>query len=721
MTRSTLAPMKALASSREGVGPGARAQGPLVGRRAERGELSAALAGAHAGRGALILLGGEPGIGKTRLAEAVADEAAEQGDSVLWGGAWDAGGAPAYWPWTQVIRELLRDRPAEEMAEDLGAGAPYVAQIAPEVGQRLPATDDPAPSLDSEAARFSAFDATASFIRAAAARRPIVIVLDDLHAADVATVRLLEFLARGLHRAHILAIATHRTGETPRDAELAAALADLGNTGRRLVLGGLSRDEVHELAAPQPSEAPPEQIVDRLHALTGGNPLFVDEVMRLLAAEGALSAPGALASGRLPVPDGVRATIRRRLDPLQPAVAQALTAAAVIGPEFRIETLERVLSEERTPLLGHLDEAAEAGLVEEVPRAVGRYRFAHALIRETLYEDLPRRERVALHGAVGEAIARAPGRPARRPAQRAGTPLPRGRARRRPGAGRPTTPPARASARSSRPPTSRPWTSSRTRSGRSTCSRARPSAAAAILLSMGQAEMRAGRLDAGRATLRARGRPGPRHRRLRAARPRRAGVGAVGVRHGAERREGPDPAARRGARAPARGRRRAARAAARPARRRAVLVGAGRAARAAGGGGDRHGAPGGRPRHAGVRALGRAPGHLGPGLAGALAALGRRSSTPWPSGCGNMELAMTAHSWRVSLLLELGELATVDQEIETVARGGHLPAPAARAGPVAAAALRARADRGALRRGRGAARGGHRVRRPARSRTTSSR
>ncbi len=142
MARSTLAPeMKALASSREGAGPGARAQGPLVGRRPERGELSAALAGAHAGRGALILLGGEPGIGKTRLAEAVADEAAEHGDSVLWGGAWDAGGAPAYWPWTQVIRELLRDRPAEEVAEDLGPGAPYVAQIAPELGQRLPTPD----------------------------------------------------------------------------------------------------------------------------------------------------------------------------------------------------------------------------------------------------------------------------------------------------------------------------------------------------------------------------------------------------------------------------------------------------------------------------------------------------------------------------------------------------------------------------------------------------
>ena len=263
--------MKALASSREGVGPGARAQGPLVGRRAEQGELSAALAGAHAGRGALILLGGEPGIGKTRLAEALAERGRRAGRRGALG------------------RRLGRRRRARLLALDPGdpraparpagrgdRGRPRRRRALrgadrPRGRPRLPAPDRPPRRRSTPRPRASARSTrTASFIRAAAARRPIVIVLDDLHAADVATVRLLEFLARGLHRAHILAIATHRTGETPRDAELAAALADLGNTARRLALGGLSprRGPRAGRAAAAPS-APPEQIVGAARAHRG--------------------------------------------------------------------------------------------------------------------------------------------------------------------------------------------------------------------------------------------------------------------------------------------------------------------------------------------------------------------------------------------------------------------------------------------------------------------
>src|SRR3954468_7265076 len=385
--------------------PGAaRIRGPFVGRRAESRELSAALDAAHGGHGSILLLAGEAGVGKTRLAEEVAEMAAAQGDTVLWGRAWEAGGAPAYWPWTQIIRELLHHRPADEVIEDLGWGAPYVGQIAPEVGRRPPASNGHEDPLDSEAARFSTFDATASFLRAAAARRPIVVVLDDLHAADVATVRLLEFLARTVQHARILAIATHREGAECHSADVAAALADLGRAARRLVLCGLSREEVLELAAAQAPDPPPPPLVDRLHVLTEGNPLFVDEVIRLLAAEGALAEPGALAPGRLAVPEGVRDTIRRRLDPLAPSALRILTAAAVIGPEFRLEALARVLAADRSALLGELEAAAQAGLVEARQHALGSYRFAHALIREVLYDDLAAQDRVALHAAVGAAL-----------------------------------------------------------------------------------------------------------------------------------------------------------------------------------------------------------------------------------------------------------------------------------------------------------------------------
>ena len=151
----------------------------------------------------------------------------------------------------------MQQRPTDELVEDLGFGAPYVAQVAPELVQRLPGFVERPVPLESEAERFTAFDATTSFVCAAAARRPIVIVLDDLQAADVATVRLLEFLAGRIHRARILAIGTSRLSAARRDSELTLALADLGKVAQRLVLGGLSRTELHELVAAQGREPPP--------------------------------------------------------------------------------------------------------------------------------------------------------------------------------------------------------------------------------------------------------------------------------------------------------------------------------------------------------------------------------------------------------------------------------------------------------------------------------
>src|SRR5689334_21203193 len=393
--------MNPLAADRAGGGPGVGARGPLVGRRAELQDLSAALNAARVGQSGLILLTGEAGIGNTRLADAIVEEAAEQGTTVRWGSAWDGGGAPAYWPWVQAIRELVRTRPPEEVIGDLGSGASYVAQIAPEVAEVVPGAQDSAPSLDSEATRFTAFDATSSFIRASAARVPVLLVLDDLHAADIATIRLLEFFARGLRGSRVLAIGTYRAAEPGLDADTAAALADLSRAGRPLLLGGLSRQEVEELAAAHSPEASTAALIERLHALTEGNPLFVDEIMRLLVAEGALATPGGLGRGRLPVPDGVRETIRRRLDPLAPDVVDTLKTAAVIGPQFGVEVLAQVGPSDRARLLAYLD---EAGSVEELPGSPGRYRFAHALIRETLYEELPAKSRVALHAQIGETL-----------------------------------------------------------------------------------------------------------------------------------------------------------------------------------------------------------------------------------------------------------------------------------------------------------------------------
>jgi tetratricopeptide (TPR) repeat protein len=401
----------------------------------------------------------------------------------------------------QAIRELLQDRSPDEIAGCLGSGARYVAQIVPEVGEFSGVDPGSMASLDTEATRFSAFDATTAFLKAAAAKRPIAIVLDDLHAADVATVRLLEFLARNLHGARILAVATHRSGAEYRDPEVGSVLTSLAGSGRRLVLGGLDRNEVLELAATRTPGARPDWLIDRLHAHTEGNPLFVDEVIRLLMAQGALADPGTLVAGRLPVPDGVRDTIRRRLDPLGPDTRRVLASAAVIGPRFALETLASITGDSSAELVGHLDDARRAQLVEEDPEDVGRYRFAHTLVRETLYESLGGQERIALHGAVGDALAVLYGDRHDVPLSELAHHFLQAAPAGDPG-GRAVDYAARAGERALE---SMAYEQAIELFGKALraldLGPSNPTRRGSILLSLGQAEMRAGRLSAGRATL----------------------------------------------------------------------------------------------------------------------------------------------------------------------------------------------------------------------------
>ena len=379
------------------AGPG------FVGREPELAELSAGLDDAFAGSGRLFLLQGEPGIGKSRLADELSGRALARGATVLVGRCWEAGGAPPYWPWTQSLRAYVRRAEPGALRRQLAGGAAEVIQIVPELRELFPGVPDAEPS-ESEAARFRLFDSTASLLRAAASDRPLVLVLDDLHAADEPSLLLLSYVASVLGDSRILIVATFRDLDPAIEDPLESTLADLGREQgtHRIRLTGLSEQEVGQLAEAMAEAEPPKQLVAELHTDTEGNPLFVSEIVRLLAAEGRLGPEGL---GGIPIPETVREAIGRRLRRLSDECRRVLSLASVLGREFGLVALERVADYTGIDrLLGVLDEAITARVVEEVPGSFGRLRFGHALTRDSLYEEIPSTHRARLHRRVAEVL-----------------------------------------------------------------------------------------------------------------------------------------------------------------------------------------------------------------------------------------------------------------------------------------------------------------------------
>ncbi|HKP16936.1 MAG TPA: BTAD domain-containing putative transcriptional regulator [Gaiellaceae bacterium] len=375
----------------------------FVGRHRELGELLEALDDAFAGRGRLFLLQGEPGIGKSRLAEELIARAGARGAHLLVGRCWEAGGAPAYWPWTQSLRAYVRRSSPGAVRRQLGAGAADVAQIVPDLRELFPGLPELEP-IESDSARFRLFDAAAAFLVNAAAERPLVLVIDDLHAADEPSLLLLRYVASVLGPSRALIVATFRDLDPTLAEPLESTLAELGRESavRRIRLSGLSREEVGRLAELTAEAPPPRQLVAALHAETEGNPLFVAEIVRLLAAEGRL---GADLAGGIPIPESILEAIGRRLRALSGECRRVLSLASVFGREFGLVALERVADYTGIDrLLAVLDEAMAARVVEELPGAVGRLRFGHALTRDALYEEIPVTHRARLHRRVAEVL-----------------------------------------------------------------------------------------------------------------------------------------------------------------------------------------------------------------------------------------------------------------------------------------------------------------------------
>jgi eukaryotic-like serine/threonine-protein kinase len=380
--------------------PDARpAHSTFVGRERELAELGRTLDEAFAGKGRLVLLSGEPGIGKSRLAEELAARARARGARVLVGRCWEAGGAPAYWPWVQALRAYVRETEPDALRAELGDGAPHLAQIVPDVRQRLPGLPEPL-SADSEGARFRLFDATAEFLRAASAKRPLVTVLDDLHAADLPSLLLLQFVAREVSSMHIVVCGAFRDVDPLPSDELNSVLAALAGepSTTRISLHGLSESDVDTYVRLTAAEIAAPSLAARLHEETDGNPLFVAETVRLLALEGVSA-----------IPQSVRDVIAQRLKHLSDEANRVLVLASVLGREFDLTVLARVAAVSEDELLAALEQAIAARVVAEVPGDATRLRFTHVLIRDTLYDGLLSARRVQLHRQVVEALEHAQG------------------------------------------------------------------------------------------------------------------------------------------------------------------------------------------------------------------------------------------------------------------------------------------------------------------------
>jgi tetratricopeptide (TPR) repeat protein len=373
----------------------------FVGRDREVRELLAALDEAASGRGRLVLLGGEPGIGKSRLADEVATQARTRGYGVLWGRGWEDAGAPPYWPWVQALRAHVRSRDSQEVRGQLGSGAADVAQMLPELRDLFPDLP-PRGDFESESARFQLFDSTATFLRNAARAHPLLIVLDDLQAADTPSILFLRFLASQLSDMPVLVVGTYRDVELTPDHPLTSAIAELARepVTRVISLSGLPAEAVREFIGATVEMPPHDHLVAAVWRATNGNPLFVGEAVRLLSAEGRLGDVKDLTSLRVAVPAGVRAVIARRIGHLSESTGRALRLGAALGPEFKLEVLRRTGDYDGDEILDRVDEAVAAGLLLPVAGVLGRFRFSHDLVRETLYGELSPGRRARLHRRI---------------------------------------------------------------------------------------------------------------------------------------------------------------------------------------------------------------------------------------------------------------------------------------------------------------------------------
>ncbi|HEV8627442.1 MAG TPA: AAA family ATPase, partial [Acidimicrobiia bacterium] len=383
---------------------------PFVGRAAERDVLERAWKQAEQGGLRVVLVAGEPGIGKTRLATEIGLHAHRQGGVVLLGRC-DEDLAVPYQPFVEALRHLVAVCPEEVLAAGLAERGGELTRLLPELSRRVPGLPPPQ-TADADTERYLLFSAVAELLQSVAQWRRVLLVLDDLHWATKATLLLLKHLIRAGEPMSLLIVGTYRDSDIGRGHPLTDVLAELRreSTVERLGMRGLSDDEAVAMMtslAGHDLDGPELALAHAVHAEADGSPLFIRELLRHFSELGELRQEGDRWTFRgelAAIPDSVREVIGQRLSRLPEPVDRLLALASVIGPEFDVAVLSPLADLDRSVVLDALAEARQAALVREVQDAPGLFTFAHGVIRHTLYQELGPARQVELHRRVAETL-----------------------------------------------------------------------------------------------------------------------------------------------------------------------------------------------------------------------------------------------------------------------------------------------------------------------------
>jgi tetratricopeptide (TPR) repeat protein len=372
---------------------------PLIGRETQLDGLSRRWQEALGGRREIAMLVGEPGIGKTRLAAEFCRSAYAGGALVLLGRCYEESLIP-YQSFVEALRHYVSETPPEELRTQVGRHRATLATLLPELADAGAQAATGQTAGASEREQFLLFDAVASLLRAIADEQPLILVLDDLHWGDAPTLQLLRHIVRATERTSLLILGTYRETEVDQAHPLEQALAELRRARalHSFTLGGLGEDGVAELISSQAGRAAPAALARSIVDRTQGNPFFVEELLRDVPHDQGFE------DALTRIPESVKDLLLRRLRRLDDTCRRVVTFAAVSGRDFALDVLEQVTDMSAEEVAESLEQAIAAHIVSESGSSIGQYSFAHALIREAIYEQVSVARRAQLHRLIGEAI-----------------------------------------------------------------------------------------------------------------------------------------------------------------------------------------------------------------------------------------------------------------------------------------------------------------------------